>query len=90
MSLDELPIFPLSNVVLFPRVQTPLHLFERETSHTALSLNQLSSLDLDEPKPFGGAVNIGMGGVTLGLGRLADWGARGDPGKSALHAGPEA
>ena len=28
MSLDELPIFPLSNVVLFPRVQTPLHLFE--------------------------------------------------------------
>jgi Lon protease-like protein len=28
MSSDELPIFPLSNVVLFPRVQTPLHLFE--------------------------------------------------------------
>jgi Lon protease-like protein len=28
MSLEELPIFPLSNVVLFPRVQTPLHLFE--------------------------------------------------------------
>ncbi|MDJ0852301.1 MAG: LON peptidase substrate-binding domain-containing protein [Myxococcota bacterium] len=24
----ELPIFPLSNVVLFPRLQTPLHLFE--------------------------------------------------------------
>jgi len=28
MSTEELPIFPLSNVVLFPRVQTPLHLFE--------------------------------------------------------------
>jgi Lon protease-like protein len=25
---DLLPIFPLSNVVLFPRVKTPLHLFE--------------------------------------------------------------
>ena len=28
MSTDELAIFPLSNVVLFPRVQAPLHLFE--------------------------------------------------------------
>ncbi len=28
MSIDELAIFPLSNVVLFPGVQTPLHLFE--------------------------------------------------------------
>lgn len=28
MSTDELPIFPLSSVVLFPGVQTPLHLFE--------------------------------------------------------------
>jgi len=28
MSVDELAIFPLANVVLFPRVQTPLHLFE--------------------------------------------------------------
>lgn len=26
--VEDLPIFPLSNVVLFPRVQTPLHLFE--------------------------------------------------------------
>jgi uncharacterized protein len=25
---EHLPIFPLSNVVLFPRVKTPLHLFE--------------------------------------------------------------
>jgi hypothetical protein len=25
---ERLPIFPLSNVVLFPRVKTPLHLFE--------------------------------------------------------------
>ena len=25
---DELPIFPLSNVVLFPNLQVPLHLFE--------------------------------------------------------------
>jgi len=28
VSTEELPIFPLSNVVLFPGVQTPLHLFE--------------------------------------------------------------
>ena len=28
MNEPELPIFPLSNVVLFPRVKTPLHLFE--------------------------------------------------------------
>ncbi len=28
MSTDELAIFPLSNVVLFPGVQAPLHLFE--------------------------------------------------------------
>lgn len=27
-SPGELPLFPLSNVVLYPRVQTPLHLFE--------------------------------------------------------------
>ncbi len=24
----EIPIFPLSNVVLFPQIQTPLHLLE--------------------------------------------------------------
>ena len=28
MSTDEIAIFPLSNVVLFPRMQCPLHLFE--------------------------------------------------------------
>lgn len=28
MSPPELPLFPLANVVLFPKVQTPLHLFE--------------------------------------------------------------
>lgn len=27
-ALDEIPLFPLSSVVLFPRVLTPLHLFE--------------------------------------------------------------
>ena len=27
-ALVEIPIFPLSNVVLFPQIQTPLHLFE--------------------------------------------------------------
>jgi len=26
--VERLPLFPLSNVVLFPRVETPLHLFE--------------------------------------------------------------
>ena len=25
---ERLPLFPLANVVLFPRVQTPLHIFE--------------------------------------------------------------
>ena len=27
-SADRIPIFPLSNVVLFPRVLCPLHIFE--------------------------------------------------------------
>ncbi len=27
-ALERLPLFPLANVVLFPRVQTPLHIFE--------------------------------------------------------------
>jgi len=36
----EIPIFPLSNVVLFPRIQTPLHLFEpryRQMAEEALA-----------------------------------------------------
>ncbi len=37
---ELLPIFPLSNVVLFPRIQTPLHLFEpryRQMAEDALA-----------------------------------------------------
>ena len=37
---EELPIFPLSNVVLFPRLATPLHLFEpryRQMARDALA-----------------------------------------------------
>ena len=37
---EPLPIFPLSNVVLFPRVKTPLHLFEpryRQLARAALA-----------------------------------------------------
>ena len=36
----EIPIFPLSNVVLFPQIQTPLHLFElryRQMAEQALA-----------------------------------------------------
>lgn len=44
---DELPIFPLSNVVLFPLVQVPLHLFEPR-------YRQLAAQALD------GAGRIGM------------------------------
>jgi Lon protease-like protein len=38
--LVEIPVFPLSNVVLFPRVQAPLHLFEpryRQMAEQALA-----------------------------------------------------
>ncbi len=37
---DWIPIFPLENVVLFPKVRVPLHIFEpryREMTHAALS-----------------------------------------------------
>jgi hypothetical protein len=37
---EEIPLFPLSNVVLFPRVRTPLHIFEpryRQMTEQALA-----------------------------------------------------
>ena len=39
----DLPIFPLPNVVLFPRVRTPLHIFEpryRQMTEAALAAEQ--------------------------------------------------
>jgi len=39
-NLARLPIFPLSNVVLFPRIRTPLHIFEpryRQMAEAALA-----------------------------------------------------
>lgn len=43
MGTEELPIFPLANVVVFPGVQTPLHLFEpryRQLGQTVVSGNR--------------------------------------------------
>ena len=43
-ALDELPVFPLPNVVLFPGTVIPLHVFEsryRELAHDALERSRL-------------------------------------------------
>ncbi len=44
MDRSEIAIFPLSNVVLFPRVQTPLHIFEpryRQMTEQAIESNRM-------------------------------------------------
>jgi len=50
---ETLPLFPLSNVVLFPGVQTPLHVFEpryRQMTELALAGNRLIGMVAVRPE----------------------------------------
>ncbi len=81
MSTEELPIFPLSNVVLFPGVQTPLHLFEpryRQMGQAVVSGNRRLGMvvvptvhvaDLEGNPPV---YPIGCGGNVVQAQRLPD------------------
>jgi Lon protease-like protein len=56
--LPRLPIFPLSNVVLFPRVRTPLHIFEpryRQMTEAALAGEQRIVMAVIRPEFAGDA-----------------------------------
>lgn len=71
-ALDELPIFPLPEVVFFPGVRLPLHVFEPRyrmmiqdclTSHKAIAIAQL--LPGEDPTGFPRLAKIVCGGVIV-------------------------
>jgi Lon protease-like protein len=77
----ELAIFPLSNVVLFPRVQTPLHLFEpryRQMAEHVLAGTRRIGMVAVPPEHVAGMPGdppvypIGCEGVIAQAQRLAD------------------
>ena len=50
---NEIALFPLSNVVLFPRISTPLHLFEpryRQLAREALASDRLIGMTVVRPE----------------------------------------
>jgi Lon protease-like protein len=78
---DLLPIFPLPNVVLFPNVFLPLHIFEpryREMVADALASDRLIGMVLLRPgweRDYGGrppVYRIGCSGVITHVERLLD------------------
>jgi Lon protease-like protein len=78
---DLLPIFPLPNVVLFPNVFLPLHIFEpryREMVADAVASDRLIGMALLKPKWEGNyegrppVYSIGCSGVITHVERLAD------------------
>src|SRR5437016_4248140 len=79
--MDLLPIFPLPNVVLFPNVFLPLHIFEpryREMVADALATDRLIGMVLLRPgweRDYEGrppVYPIGCSGVITHADRLAD------------------
>ena len=78
---DLLPLFPLPNVVLFPNVFLPLHIFEpryREMIADALASDRLIGMVLLKPRRAGDSYGcppvypIGCSGVITHVERLAD------------------
>src|SRR6478672_12027686 len=78
---DLLPIFPLPNVVLFPNVFLPLHIFEpryREMTADAVASDRLIGMVLLRPgweRDYEGRpaiYEIGCSGVITHVERLAD------------------
>lgn len=81
MSTEELPIFPLSSVVLFPGVQTPLHLFEpryRQLGEAVVSGDRRLGMVVvppdhaDEMLGYPPVYPIGCGGDVVRAQRLPD------------------
>jgi Lon protease-like protein len=77
----SLPLFPLSNVVLFPRVQTPLHIFEpryRQMIEHALAADRRIGMTVVRPEHVGEMAGdppifeIGCEGVIADMKRLPD------------------
>jgi Lon protease-like protein len=78
---EILPIFPLSNVVLFPRVTTPLHLFEpryRQMAEHVLAGNRRIGM-VTVPPEHAGAMpgdppvhSIGCAGTVIQAGKRPD------------------
>ncbi len=81
MALAEIPIFPLSNVVLFPDSLTPLHIFEpryRQLTATALAGERMIGMATVRPEHAEGLAGnpavfaIGCAGFISQHQRLAD------------------
>src|SRR5262245_36590189 len=78
---ELLPIFPLSNVVLFPRVKTPLHLFEpryRQLARAVLDGERRIGMVVVRPEHVGDMIGnppifaVGCCGVITESQRLPD------------------
>jgi Lon protease-like protein len=78
---ERLPLFPLSNVVLFPRVQTPLHVFEpryRQMTEHALAGDRRIGMATVRPEHAAAMsgdpplFEVGCEGTIVDAERLAD------------------
>ena len=78
---EEIPLFPLSNVVLFPRVRTPLHIFEpryRQMTEHALAGDRRIGMVVVPPEHLERIAGdppvypLGCAGVISAAQRLAD------------------
>ncbi|HEY8075628.1 MAG TPA: LON peptidase substrate-binding domain-containing protein, partial [Labilithrix sp.] len=78
-ALDELPIFPLPHVVLFPHAVLPLHVFEPRyrtmladclKTHRAIAIAQILQGSEDDGKPR--IARVSGGGIVVEHQELAD------------------